>query len=245
MTVDDLLIECTARGIILQAQAGRLEIDAPPGGLAPDLLDRLRAAKPELLEILRTGDSGDGDTTTPTPAESGVVSPATPSSDDPAGWREFIDAEGRTVLERIDPPEPCEGCGGITRWQDAIGRLRCPDCDPARADGARVQARARAIRRRHPIPTGTRQPQAAIRPDWPPENRPGIIATPIPTCGGCNQRLVVQGQPGRPAGLCFDCWTRQAQETPKQHPATLQPPDLIRWGCGAVSVTSSNMETTR
>jgi len=46
-------------------------------------------------------------------------------------------------------------------------------------------------------------------PPWPPAVPSEILAAPVPTCNGCGRRAVVCGQPGRPLGLCFSCWTVQ------------------------------------
>jgi hypothetical protein len=48
----ELLAECEARGIRLTLAGDRLEIDAPQVALTPDLLDRLKAHKAELLAAI-------------------------------------------------------------------------------------------------------------------------------------------------------------------------------------------------
>jgi len=55
------------------------------------------------------------------------------------------------------------------------------------------------------------QPRPVTVPrTWPPAVPSEILADPIPTCGDCGRpRSVVPGQPGRPAGLCFDCWGKR------------------------------------
>jgi hypothetical protein len=53
-TLADLLAECNAHGIqLLLAGDGELTIDAPEDALTPDLLDRLKAYKADLLAMLR------------------------------------------------------------------------------------------------------------------------------------------------------------------------------------------------
>jgi hypothetical protein len=53
LVIADLLAECHSRGIrLIQADSGGLEIDAPQAALTPDLLDRLKAHKGELLASL-------------------------------------------------------------------------------------------------------------------------------------------------------------------------------------------------
>ena len=66
MSAEDLLAECQALGIDLQAHWGQVDIDAPHGVLSDELLQRLRDAKPELLMILAT--------------------PSTPSTTEPSSW---------------------------------------------------------------------------------------------------------------------------------------------------------------
>ena len=48
-------------------------------------------------------------------------------------------------------------------------------------------------------------PVAAVR-TWPPVVPDGILAAPVRLCADCGRRGVVPGQPGRPSGLCFECW---------------------------------------
>lgn len=49
-----LLADCEARGVRLAvADAGGLEIDAPEDALTPDLLDRLKAHKADVLAMLQ------------------------------------------------------------------------------------------------------------------------------------------------------------------------------------------------
>ncbi|MCC7085189.1 MAG: hypothetical protein IT427_09305 [Pirellulales bacterium] len=52
--IDPLLAECEAQGIRLALDGdGGLNIDSPQGALTPDLLDRLKTHKAELLALLR------------------------------------------------------------------------------------------------------------------------------------------------------------------------------------------------
>lgn len=57
-TAAEILTECHALGIVLQARGGCLDIDAPAGELTDDLLQQLRDAKTELLAILASGQVG-------------------------------------------------------------------------------------------------------------------------------------------------------------------------------------------
>lgn len=52
MSAAELMAECRAQDIDLQAHEGQLDIDAPAGALTDELLQRLRDAKAELLMIL-------------------------------------------------------------------------------------------------------------------------------------------------------------------------------------------------
>lgn len=68
----DLLADCEAHGIrLLLADDGGLTIDAPQDALTPDLLDRLKAHKAELLAMLLRASGFDIDNAPdaePTPA---------------------------------------------------------------------------------------------------------------------------------------------------------------------------------
>ena len=55
MSAAQLLTELGALGVKVWPDAGALRFKAPAGAMPPELLDRLRAAKPELLEILASG----------------------------------------------------------------------------------------------------------------------------------------------------------------------------------------------
>ena len=56
-------------------------------------------------------------------------------------------------------------------------------------------------------------------PPWPPVVPDSILADPPTPCSNCG-RPVICGQPGREAGLCFDCWQgRATQPTPKRRKA--------------------------
>ena len=57
MSVAELLAECQARDINLQARGGQLDIDAPASALTDELSQRLRDAKPELLAMLQPQDA--------------------------------------------------------------------------------------------------------------------------------------------------------------------------------------------
>jgi hypothetical protein len=54
----ELLAECEGHGIRLLPHSGGLTIDARPGALTRDLLDRLKASKAELMAQLRPSSQG-------------------------------------------------------------------------------------------------------------------------------------------------------------------------------------------
>ena len=138
-------------------------------------------------------------------------------------WIERTGLDGRLVIERadagpgwdeaIDPPPPCEQCGGIVRWIDAAGGLHCPTCNPSQtADRLRrLASEARARYRSAPQADAGGDPQAPAPwrlPPWPPVVDPRIIADPVPECRECGRPRVIPGQPGRPVGLCYPCWLK-------------------------------------
>jgi hypothetical protein len=199
MTAAQLLMECRSRGIRLQRlDNGQLDVDAPEKLLTADLLARLREHKPELLTIL----AGD---------------PQEQPETDAAGWLERIDANGRTswtradvaALEVIDFPTPCEVCGAFDRWQDLRGGWHCARCEP-RKTGPRLRKLAYQLRWQYGISAPDLQPRTDNRPkgrQWPPVVPDNIAADPYPACSDCG-RPVIPGQPGRPAGLCVNCWMK-------------------------------------
>jgi len=138
----NLLADCHACGIRLAlTDSGELEIDAPADALTPDLLRRLRNAKPNLAERLaiQWADTGGGEADTALlvacdewaelVAESSDAAPIGPD-----GWS----------TDCVDPEEltPCPTCQGADGWwQAAAGdpfghsppRWRCLRCDPPAA----------------------------------------------------------------------------------------------------------------
>jgi len=224
VTAAELLADCTAREIILTVRGDRLEIDAPEVELTPELMARLQAHKPELLEILQPEPHAtDSDSPAPAPQQEQPADPA-------AEWLERTAPNGRQVTERadagagwddaIDPAPPCEKCGGILRWIDAAGGMHCPTCSPSRtADRLRRlanQARARYRVDRQAIPSGDPRAPAPWRlPPWPPVVPDEILADPIPDCRDCSRPRVISGQPGRPAGPCYRRESARCENAPR------------------------------
>ena len=73
----ELLADCDAHGIrLLLADDGGLTIDAPQDALTPDLLDRLKAHKAELLKLLLRASGFDIDSA-PDAEPAPIIDPAT------------------------------------------------------------------------------------------------------------------------------------------------------------------------
>ena len=221
-TAAQLLMDLQALGVTLQPHGDALRF-RPRDKVMPGLLAQLRDCKVELLEMLR---GGDGDKTPRTPRETSVVSPAAAGSQDahgdagewlevtdPDGWRCLVRADA-AELEIIDVPTPCPNCGGIVFWWDVAGGVHCERCSPMPTTGQRLRTRAAELRERYPvIRDADLQPRPAVPRTWPPVVPDSILAAPIPRCSDCGRRAVVPGQPGRPAGLCFDCWSLATDPT--------------------------------
>jgi len=111
----DLLADCEAHGIRLAlADGGGLEIDTPPDALTPDLLDRLKAHKADLLARLRTESKKRHVRMPPRPLLRAELVPL------PMGGS--------------DVPQPVCRCGGTT-WRDVPihgGRSVRRDCGRCR-----------------------------------------------------------------------------------------------------------------
>jgi len=113
MTTADLMTDLARLGITLEAHGDRLRY-SPRSAVTPDLAQRMKTHKGEVLALLRTNcdmvtDSG-----------AGAVRPDQPI-DDP--WDSAIDS-----------PEPCPDCTSLELWQAPVGdRWRCLHCDPPTA----------------------------------------------------------------------------------------------------------------
>jgi hypothetical protein len=58
MTLLQLLKDCKSKNIVLSAEAGRLVVTAPVGGMEPELREALKAAKAELLSLVAAENPG-------------------------------------------------------------------------------------------------------------------------------------------------------------------------------------------
>lgn len=159
--LSDLLADCDAHGVRLTlAYGGGLEIDAPQDVLTPELLDRLKPHKDELLAILRPAvDLGTcmdcSMALTETLTFDGFLNLECPGCDHCFGCRPSTDEVaarfGRTADKAIAVVDddsqvigevvPCPECGSLDLWQAAAGdlfgltpgRWRCMKCDPPTA----------------------------------------------------------------------------------------------------------------
>ena len=73
--IADLIAELRRRDIVIALKDDRLVVNAPKGALTPDLQERLRAAKPQLLAYLAGGGSGSADVA-PRPVPRDALLPA-------------------------------------------------------------------------------------------------------------------------------------------------------------------------
>lgn len=184
-TAAELLAECHARHIDLQANGGQLDIDAPAGVLTDELLQALRIQKTELLELLASSSHTPPDLQ----PEHGDGQPL--GDDDPGDWTEYTTADGRRGWVRAD-------VAGL-EYHDWPGPI-----------AQRLMAEAQQLRARYPVPDADLHPRPMAAPrTWPAPVPDAIKADPIPTCSNCGRLRVVPGQPGTILGLCFSCWSKR------------------------------------
>lgn len=131
-TAADLLADLSRLGIEVVAHGDRLRY-RPQSALTPDLVERLRIHKTELLATLR-----------PTVAPGGGL--------ERGGGHPDPTPEPIWGEDCIDPPDPCSGCDGLVFWWNLLGDRRCLNCDPPKT-AIRLLERAERIRRRHGIPS--------------------------------------------------------------------------------------------
>ncbi len=122
MSATELLADLARLGIEVIAHGDRLRY-GPRSAMTPDLAERLRTHKAELLAILR-----------PAVAETVAERPA--AVPEPI-WEE----------DYIDPPDPCSECGTLELWQTLAGNWRCLLCDPP-TTARRLAELAERIRQR-------------------------------------------------------------------------------------------------
>ena len=129
MSVANLISDLARLEIQLEAHDDRLRY-WPRSAVTPELAQRMKAHKGELLAILR---------------HEGRDTESVYSFTD---WIEHTGTEGQIILmhpdyadnnlEAIDPPDPCQKCGTLQLWESVSGDLfgqtpskwRCTRCDP-------------------------------------------------------------------------------------------------------------------
>jgi hypothetical protein len=111
--------------------------------VTPDLADRMKTHKSELLEILRRDPNGptidlkdatavwqaaldrlEGDPLFPPDVMQALQAANAQWIDDPDA------GEADEAIELTDPPDPCPECGTLELWQTLAGNWRCLHCDP-------------------------------------------------------------------------------------------------------------------
>ena len=125
MNVPDLLAELQGRHIVLFPEGDRIRYRGPRGAMTPDLLERLRRSKAELLEALRSGEDH----------ESGLLQGSEVRQEKRmvAGWlfysrlfdREFWLAKDEPTAERLAAEHP--GVPVITIAEVAILETKPPE----------------------------------------------------------------------------------------------------------------------
>jgi TubC N-terminal docking domain len=161
-----LLTELTQRGIRIEAHGDRLRY-SPRSAVTPDLADKMKAHKGDLLTILRSKSTNLG--ACPACGErlweiatfDGFLNLECPACDRCYGCRPSTDEvaarfAGRPVkaiqicdesLEAMGEVYPCNPCSGLELWQSVAGDWRCLRCDPPSA-ARRLAEAAERIRRR-------------------------------------------------------------------------------------------------
>lgn len=158
----ELLAECDAHGIrLVPAGDGGLTVDAPAGCLTPDLVERLRAHKAELLAALAARHADQPTTAAGAAVRADESADAEPFG--PDGW----------PADSIDPAAvpPCSKCGTLEAWQDLLGDWHCTRCRPP-ITALRLAEHAAANRRRLGLP----QPPFALQLQAELKNRFARIA---------------------------------------------------------------------
>lgn len=109
-----LLADCDQAGIRLNPEGNdQLTIDAPQSALTPDLLERLRAQKQELLRILRVVHSEEPEEDWPESIDARKVEPC-PKCGTLELWQNLV---GDWRCQRCDPPN---------RWRAFAARHGIP-----------------------------------------------------------------------------------------------------------------------
>ena len=110
MNAAQLMTDLARLGIRIEAHGDRLRY-SPRSAVTPDLAQRMKTHKGELLEILQAGTVDDDEIFTEAP--------------------EALDSDG-WPLDSVDPNEltPCTKCGTLEQWQSLTGTWGCVRCEP-------------------------------------------------------------------------------------------------------------------
>jgi hypothetical protein len=143
MTATRLMAEINSLGIRLEAKGDRLRF-SPRSAVTPDLAERMKAHKAELLVVLRT---------TRKPPQSNLGLRV--EWEQYGVWIERLGDDGTVSLihpeyadddlHGIEPPAPCPRCGKLELWETLAGSWRCLRCDPP-ATAHRIRKRAAMLR---------------------------------------------------------------------------------------------------
>ena len=125
----DLIVDLDRAGVQELVAEGDTLRYRPRSAVTPDLAERLRVHKAELVAAL----------TPPTGPDRVTGGPA-PDDPEPVPWEDCIE------------PEPCPTCGGLLCWWNALGDRRCLTCDPP-LKAIKALERVERIRRRLGIPS--------------------------------------------------------------------------------------------
>ena len=131
--VDILLADLQQQGVHLEAHGDRLRY-CPRSALTPELVERLKAHKVELLAALRAGG---------VPGASIALPGVSPFSRwvQRSDWRDRMGWEAQGLPDEVawwrrcdfedlpEPGNPCPKCGSLEYWTDLLGGRHCQHCD--------------------------------------------------------------------------------------------------------------------
>lgn len=123
-TAQELLRAIRQSGATVVVEDGSLRIKAPAGRISPEDRQVIAEYKVEILSLLAE------ELTAPDEADD------RDEDLDLVGWD-----------QAIDPPPPCQQCGGLWHWWDLLGGRHCSKCEPTVRSDLLV-AKAARLRRR-------------------------------------------------------------------------------------------------
>lgn len=154
MSAAQLMTDLARLGICIEAHGDRLRY-SPRSAVTPDLADRMKAHKRELLAIL----SPDAERsaiqwceTAPRDEVQEALESVLAELDAIAAERDRLPAAPEPTAV-IDAPDPCPECGTLELWQSLAGNWRCLRCDPPTKARRLRERAARLITDRTDSPT--------------------------------------------------------------------------------------------